>query len=205
MGEPYSNNVELVSMHSTSKGLQGECGLRGGYMETVNLDGFIEEMLYKLKSIELCSNTVGQLATHIMVQPPKAGVESSECVELYNRESDAVFDGLKERARLLEDTFNSMENVSSQQIEGSMYGFPKVEFSDKAMAAAAERGMPVDSLYCLDMVNETGIMTVPGSGFGQVPGTYHFRMTNLVSPTQEMVATLDLLKKFNTSFHDKYS
>lgn len=86
-----------------------------------------------------------------------------------------------------------------------MYGFPKVEFSDKALAAAAAKGIPVDSLYCLDMVNETGIMTVPGSGFGQVPGTYHFRMTNLVSPTQEMIATLDLLKKFNTSFHDKYS
>jgi len=83
LGEPYSNNVELISMHSTSKGLQGECGLRGGYMETHNLDGFIEDMLYKMKSIELCSNTVGQLATHVMVTPPKAGVESSECVEKY--------------------------------------------------------------------------------------------------------------------------
>ena len=83
MGEPYSNNVELISMHSTSKGLQGECGLRGGYMETVNLDGFIDEMFYKLKSIELCSNTVGQLATHVMVQPPKAGVESADTVALY--------------------------------------------------------------------------------------------------------------------------
>ena len=59
MGAPYSNNVELVSLHSTSKGLMGECGLRGGYMETVNLDGFVEKMLYKLKSIELCSNTPG--------------------------------------------------------------------------------------------------------------------------------------------------
>jgi len=38
MGEPYSNNVELISMHSVSKGLQGECGLRGGYFETHNLD-----------------------------------------------------------------------------------------------------------------------------------------------------------------------
>jgi aspartate/methionine/tyrosine aminotransferase len=43
MGEPYSNNVELVSLHSTSKGLMGECGLRGGYFETHNLDQFAEE------------------------------------------------------------------------------------------------------------------------------------------------------------------
>lgn len=73
MGAPYSTNVELVSMHSTSKGRLGECGLRGGYMETVNLDGFVEKMLYKLKSIELCSNTIGQLATYLMTTPPKKG------------------------------------------------------------------------------------------------------------------------------------
>ena len=59
MGEPYSSSVELLSLNSVSKGLLGECGLRGGYLETHNLDPFAEEMLYKLKSIELCSNTVG--------------------------------------------------------------------------------------------------------------------------------------------------
>ena len=37
MGEPYSNSVELISMNSVSKGVLGECGLRGGYMETHNL------------------------------------------------------------------------------------------------------------------------------------------------------------------------
>lgn len=42
MGEPYSNRVELVSLHSTSKGLTGECGLRGGYCETVNIDPFVQ-------------------------------------------------------------------------------------------------------------------------------------------------------------------
>lgn len=205
LGEPYSNNVELISMHSTSKGLQGECGLRGGYMETVNLDGFIEEMLYKLKSIELCSNTVGQLATHVMVTPPKAGVESSECVELYEKQRNEIYDGLRERASILTKTFNTMDNITSQELEGAMYGFPRVNFSDKAIAAAAEKGVPVDGMYCMGMVNETGIMTVPGSGFGQAEGTYHFRMTNLVSPTSEMIETLDLLKKYNTDFHDKYS
>lgn len=36
MGEPYASEVELVSMHSISKGFLGECGLRGGYMEVIN-------------------------------------------------------------------------------------------------------------------------------------------------------------------------
>ena len=89
-------------------------------------------------------------------------------------------------------------------MQGSMYGFPKVDFSQKAIAAAAQKGIPVDSMYCLAMVNQTGIMTVPGSGFGQVEGTYHFRMTNLVTPTAEFRETMTLLKKFNAEFHAQY-
>lgn len=71
MGEPYSSSVELFSMHTISKGYMGECGLRGGYMETHNLDPQVEEMLIKLKSVELCSNTIGQVATVLMLDPPK--------------------------------------------------------------------------------------------------------------------------------------
>ena len=59
MGEPYASEVELVSMHSVSKGLLGECGLRGGYFEVHNFSDRASEMLYKLKSINLCSNTIG--------------------------------------------------------------------------------------------------------------------------------------------------
>ena len=62
MGEPFSSNVELISLHSISKGLQGECGLRGGYVEIHNFDKFANDMMYKLKSLELCANTVGQIA-----------------------------------------------------------------------------------------------------------------------------------------------
>lgn len=56
-------------------------------------------------------------------------------------------------------------------------------------------------MYCMDMLKQTGIMTVPGSGFGQKQGTHHFRITNLVCPTQEMKETLDRLKDFNEQFH----
>ena len=59
MGRPWADSVELVSLHSVSKGLLGECGLRGGYFELHNFDKFAADMVYKLKSIELCSNQVG--------------------------------------------------------------------------------------------------------------------------------------------------
>ena len=94
MGEPYSNNVELISMHSVSKGLQGECGLRGGYFECHNFDQTAADMMYKLKSVELCSNTIGQVACELMVNPPLEGRESSQCVENYTSQNDKIFEGL---------------------------------------------------------------------------------------------------------------
>ncbi len=86
MGEPYADSVELISYHSTSKGLMGECGFRGGYMETVNLDPFVSEQLYKMKSIELCSNTIGQVAMALMVDPPIEGREQTATVRKYDHE-----------------------------------------------------------------------------------------------------------------------
>jgi aspartate/methionine/tyrosine aminotransferase len=37
MGEAYEN-LELISFHSVSKGMVGECGRRGGYFECTNID-----------------------------------------------------------------------------------------------------------------------------------------------------------------------
>lgn len=204
MPTDIKDSVELLSLNSISKGLMGECGLRGGYLEAHNLEEAASDELYKLKSIELCSNTVGQVTTLLSVDPPKRGVESDQTVDLYEREKKEIFDGLKTRAELLSKTFNEMRNVTCSEVQGAMYAFPRVHLSDKAIEAAKQLNVSPDFLYCLDLVNETGIMTVPGSGFGQKEGEYHFRITNLVCPTEQMKVTLDNLKAFNERFHDKY-
>ena len=59
-----------------------------------------------------------------MLDPPTRGVESNECVDLYEHEMNGVFSGLKERAKMLEEAFNKMTNITCNEIEGSMYGFP---------------------------------------------------------------------------------
>ena len=123
-------------MNSVSKGMLGECGLRGGYMETYNLSNRAEQIFYKLKSIELCSNTAGQVAVDLMVNPPLVGRESAECVDLYQQERNYVLNGLKERATLLTNTFNDMNQVTCTEIEGAMYGFPRVHFSQKFINSA---------------------------------------------------------------------
>jgi aspartate/methionine/tyrosine aminotransferase len=43
MGSNIKDSVELISLHSISKGIIGECGLRGGYFETHNIDKYASE------------------------------------------------------------------------------------------------------------------------------------------------------------------
>ena len=38
MGAPYSSDLEIVTFHTISKGVYGECGFRGGAMEMLNID-----------------------------------------------------------------------------------------------------------------------------------------------------------------------
>ena len=94
-----------------------------------------------------------------------------------------------------------MKNISCTEIQGAMYGFPRIHFSNKAIEAAHTEGVKPDFKYCMDLVTEAGVLTVPGSGFGQRPGSYHFRVTNLVSPTSEMEKVIDRIEKFNDNYH----
>jgi alanine transaminase len=97
-----------------------------------------------------------------------------------------------------------MKNIHCQEVEGAMYAFPSVTFSKKAIAAAEAQGQAVDLMYCLEVLKNTGIALVPGSGFRQAPGTYHFRITTLILPESKLASKLESLKKFNEEFHRKY-
>ena len=74
------------------------------------------DILYKLKSIELCSNTVGQMMTLMLVDPPREGREDIATVEQYYREKQAIYEGMKQRANLLSTSFNQMVNLECTEI-----------------------------------------------------------------------------------------
>jgi aspartate/methionine/tyrosine aminotransferase len=57
--------------------------------------------------------------------------------------------------------------------------------------------------YCLKLVEATGISTVPGSGFGQAPGTCHLRTTILPSE-EKMVDVCNRLRNFHEGFMNEY-
>ena len=40
--------------------------------------------------------------------------------------------------------------------------------------------MKLDTYYCLQLLRQTGVCVVPGSGFGQKEGTWHFRWADVL-------------------------
>ncbi|ORX89659.1 PLP-dependent transferase [Basidiobolus meristosporus CBS 931.73] len=197
---PSFDDVELISFHSISKGMIGECGRRGGYFELQGIEQEVVDQIYKISSVSLCPNVQGQIMVDLMVNPPKPGDES---YDLYTQEIDAIYQSLKRRSDLLCDAFNKLEDVTCNKAEGALYLFPRVRLPEGAIKAAAEAGKNPDDFYALAMLNGTGVCVVPGSGFGQEKGTYHFRATFL--PPEELFSEfIDLLKRFHQDFMDKY-
>ncbi|KCV69340.1 alanine transaminase [Fonticula alba] len=151
---PSFDNVELVSFHSTSKGVLGECGRRGGYFELCGFSPAVRDQLYKLASISLCPSVHGQIMVDLMVNPPKEGDTS---FPLYQEETSAIFNSLKQRAEQLTSVFVELEGVTCERADGAMYTFPRIRLPAKAIAAAEEAGQAPDLFYCLALLDSTGI------------------------------------------------
>ncbi|VVA95023.1 unnamed protein product [Arabis nemorensis] len=193
-------DIALVSFQSVSKGYYGECGKRGGYMEVTGFSPDVREQIYKVASVNLCSNISGQILASLVMSPPKPGDDSYDS---YMAERDGILSSMAKRAKTLEDALNSLEGVTCNRAEGAMYLFPRINLPQKAIEAAEAAKTAPDAFYCKRLLNATGVVVVPGSGFGQVPGTWHFRCTIL--PQEDRIpAIVNRLTEFHKSFMDEF-
>ena len=162
--------------------------------------GTIEEM-YKIASINLSPGTVGQVAMSCMVNPPRQGDPS---FDQWRREREGELASLRRRAHMVTDGFNALEGVTCNFTEGAMYAFPQLRLPPKAVEAAKAAGKAPDVFYCLRLLEETGISTVPGSGFGQAEGTFHLR-TTILPREEKMKEFVDKFRSFHEGFMKKYA
>ncbi|KAJ6562376.1 alanine aminotransferase [Mycena capillaripes] len=191
--------VPLVSFHSISKGVSGECGRRGGYFELTNVSEEVRALIYKLVSVGLCPPISGQIGVDSMVRPPKEGEPS---YKLWKEETDTIHAALAERTRVMARRLNGLPGVSCVESPGALYLFPKIELSESAIKVAREAGKEPDAFYALALLDETGICVVPGSGFGQRDGEWHYRLTCLCPGVEEYVGKLE---RFHMGFVKKYA
>lgn len=197
---PGCENLQLVSFHSTSKGLIGECGRRGGYMELHNIDSRVQENVHKLAATGLCSGLADQVMTSLMVNPPKVGDESYES---FVAEEKTIYDGLVRRSHALVQGLDAISGVTCEQAEGAIYAFPSITIPQSACIEADKRNQTPDLMYVISLLEETGICVVPASRFGQRMVTVGFH-TTFLPPDDKMQEAFEGFARHHASFCDRY-
>lgn len=74
---------------------------------------------------------------------------------------------LHRRRDMTVEMLNAVDGISCVKPEGAFYAFPKLEIKNS------------DNHFVAELIKETGVVVVPGTGFGQVPGTNHIRVVFL--------------------------
>ena len=185
------------SLRGFPQGLKAVC-MCVSDMELVNFHAHALEIVEKMLSVSLCPSVVGQVAVMAMLQPPDGSSMESD-----REEREALQASLNRRAARLVDALNALPGVTCPRVEGALYAFPELTMPSKAVEAAEARGVHPDCLYCEELLDATGICTVPGSGFGQANGRWHIRTTFL--PNEEQMSRVtDALTLFHAEFLERY-
>ncbi|MCH7721710.1 MAG: aminotransferase class I/II-fold pyridoxal phosphate-dependent enzyme [Bacteroidetes bacterium] len=94
---------------------------------------------------------------------------------------------LTKRRDITVEMLNAIDGISCVKPEGAFYAFPQLHMNQP------------DNHFVAELIKETGVVVVPGSGFGQVPGTQHFRVVFL--PNEQI---LEKAYKAIGNFFQKY-
>jgi alanine-synthesizing transaminase len=118
------------------------------------------EAINKLLRARLSANHPEQYA----IPPALEGDQSH--LEIANKKLTA-------RRDMTVEMLNAIPGISCVKPEGAFYAFPKLHINTP------------DNIFVAELIRETGVVVVPGSGFGQRPGTNHFRVVFL--PPEEIL------------------
>lgn len=137
----------------------------------------------------------------LLCDPPKPGEES---YERFRQESSAIMASLSRKAAMITTTFNSMVDCSCSPVDGSLFAFPRIRFTAKALEAAKAAGLSPDTFYATCLLDRTGVCVSSGNIFGQKEGIYHIRLT-LMPPEEKVSLALARWKQFHDEFQQKYA
>lgn len=138
------------------------------------------EAINKLLRARLCSPHPQQW----MIKPALEGGDPHlpEVMEKITRRRDITYEKL-----------NSIPGISCVKPGGAFYAFPKIQLPD---------GVD-DEQFVIELLEETGVLVVYGKGFGEKPGTHHFRIVFLPDD-DTLIRSYELIKDFTQKFYNKH-
>lgn len=171
-----SKDVPVVGLNGFSKVYQ-MTGWRLGYMyfkgEGKQLDE-LKQAVEKECRIRICANTPVQIAGAAALNGPQ------DCVK-------DIVDRLKQRRDFAWKRLNEIEGISTTKPEGAFYIFPKIH--------EVGTRWKTDMNFVVELLKETGLLIVNGSGFDPVYGKGHARAVFL-PPIEELDEAFNALEQF---------
>lgn len=119
------------------------------------------EGIHRLLRARLCANHPEQYAIRPALEGPQDHLP-------------AVCQKLRSRRDLTVKTCNSIPRMSCVSPRGAFYAYPRIEIPEG------------DDVFVKELILQKHVMVVHGSGFGQKPGTKHFRIVFL--PDEETLS-----------------
>jgi tyrosine/nicotianamine family aminotransferase len=171
-----ASDVPVVGFNGFSKAYL-MTGWRLGYLYFHDGEGRLEKLkqgVEKETRIRLCANTPVQ----------KAGVAALDGPQDHIKET---VQKLKERRDYAWKRLNEIEGISCTKPEGAFYVFPKIH--------AVGSRWRTDMEFALDLLKETGVLFVHGSGFDPAYGSGHVRGV-ILPPTEILGQALDEVERF---------
>lgn len=134
--------------------------------------GGLREDIPKLARVRIASNLPVQIAAVQALRGPQTHIPK-------------MVDKLKSRRDHVVKRLNTM-GIQCKVPRGAFYVFPKINLGTRWRD---------DQHFVIDLLNNTGVLTVHGSGFGSTYGSSHFRIVYL--PPEEMLEkAMDKLEHF---------
>ena len=112
------------------------------------------EAINKLLRARLCANHPIQWAIKVALEG-----DQDQLIEVRQK--------LRRRRDITVEMLNAIDGITCVRPEGAFYAFPRLHIEGS------------DDEFVRGLIRETGVVVVPGSGFGERPGTKHFRVVYL--------------------------
>ncbi|MFX1380965.1 MAG: aminotransferase class I/II-fold pyridoxal phosphate-dependent enzyme [Promethearchaeota archaeon] len=156
----YSKDIPIIGLNGFSKAHLAT-GWRLGYLYYYDPENKISELkenIAKMARARLCANSIAQFAAIEALKNP--GTHTEDMVNKLRKRRDYSYKRLRQ-----------IEGIQIIKPEGAFYLFPKIEFKEF-------NKWKNDKEFVIDLLKDTGICIVYGSGFGKY-GQDHVRITFL--------------------------
>lgn len=175
-----SNDAPVVLLNGFSKTYL-MTGLRCGYVCMNNKSRQLDPLrqnIFKLARVRIASNFPVQIAADAALNGPQDHLP-------------VMVHKLKKRRDLVFKRLNEIKGLYCRKPKGAFYMFPEIDLGNKWKS---------DLEFVIELLNSTGVLTVHGSGFGDL-GKNHFRIVYL--PQEEILEKS--MNKIEVFMKDNYS